>query len=435
MNKVQNLYKKAKKIILGGNMLLSKRPEMFLPNLWPSYFKKSEKIYLWDLNGKKYTDMIFAVGQNILGYKNTDLDNSVISSIKRGNMTTLNCPEEVYLTKKLISLHPWAGMAKYARSGGEANALAIRIARAASKKDGVAICGYHGWHDWYLSTNLKDKKKLSKHLLDGLDPVGVPKGLKNTVYPFSYGNLNEFYKIMNNKNIGVIKMEVCRNSLPDINFLKTVRKIATKKKIVLIFDECTSGFRRNLGGMHMNYKIYPDMVMFGKALGNGYAITAVLGKKEIMKKAETSFISSTFWTERIGFVAALKCLEIMKKKKSWKIIINNGQYLVKKIKKLAKKHNLDLKVTGIESIVYINFNSKNSLAFKTYLTQEMLKNRILASSQVFLSIYHSRGIIDNYIKVLDTILEKISYFEKKNIDKNKFLDNEVCHQTFQRLNV
>ena len=158
MNKGQNLYKEAKKIILGGNMLLSKRPEMFLPNIWPSYFVKSEKIYLWDLNGNKYTDMIFAVGQNILGYKNDELDNSIINSIKRGNMTTLNCPEEVYLTKKLISLHPWAGMAKYARSGGEANALAIRIARAASKKDGVAICGYHGWHDWYLSTNLKDKK-------------------------------------------------------------------------------------------------------------------------------------------------------------------------------------------------------------------------------------------------------------------------------------
>ena len=435
MNKGQNLYKEAKKIILGGNMLLSKRPEMFLPNIWPSYFVKSEKIYLWDLNGNKYTDMIFAVGQNILGYKNDELDNSIINSIKRGNMTTLNCPEEVYLTKKLISLHPWAGMAKYARSGGEANALAIRIARAASKKDGVAICGYHGWHDWYLSTNLKDKKKLSKHLLDGLDPVGVPKGLKNTVYPFNYGDLKEFKRIVNTKKVGVIKMEVCRNSLPNLNFLKEIRKIATKNKMVLIFDECTSGFRRNLGGMHMNYKIYPDMVMFGKALGNGYAITAVLGRKEIMKKAETSFISSTFWTERIGFVAALKCLEIMKKKKSWRTIIKNGKYLIKKIKQTAKKYDLNINITGIESIVYISFKSKNSLAFKTYLTQEMLKNKILASSQIFLSIYHSKSIINKYIKNLDKIFKKISYFEKNNINKNKFLDNKICHQTFQRLNV
>jgi len=434
MNKGQKLYKKAKKVILGGNMLLSKRPEMFLPNLWPAYFSKSEKVFVWDLDGKKYTDMIFAVGQNILGYKNLELNNQIIRSIKFGNMTTLNCPEEVYLTKKLIKLHPWAGMAKYARSGGEANALAIRIARAASKKDGVAICGYHGWHDWYLSTNLKSKKKLSKHLLEGLDPIGVPKVLKDTVHAFNYGNLNELSQIIKNKNIGVIKMEVCRTSLPDLNFLRQVRKIATKNNIVLIFDECTSGFRRNLGGMHMNYKIYPDMVMFGKALGNGYAITAVVGKKEIMKKAETSFVSSTFWTERIGFVAALKTLDLMEKKKSWKIIIRNGKYLIKKIKELASKNNLGIKISGIESIIYFNFLSKKNLAYKTFLTQEMLKKNYLASNQIFLSIYHTKKIIDEYIFFLDPIFKKISFFEKKKIGKENFLKNKICHKTFQRLN-
>jgi len=428
----QRLYKKAKNIILGGNMLLSKRPEMFLPDLWPSYFSKSKNIDVWDLDKNRYIDFIFAVGQSTLGYSNSIINKKVSKSIKRGNMTTFNCPEEVELSKKLIELHPWANMCKFARSGGEANAIAIRIARAASRKDGVAICGYHGWHDWYLSVNLRGKDKLSKHLLSGLDPNGVPKNLKNTVHPFNYGNINQLKKIIKNKNIGVIKMEVARNSLPDINFLKEVRKLANKNKIVLVFDECTSGFRRNLGGMHMLYGVYPDIAMFGKALGNGYAITAVIGKKKIMKKAETSFISSTFWTERIGFVAALETLKLMQRLKSWNILISNGAYLNKKIIELAKKYNLNLSVNGIESITSYSFKSKNNLQYKTLITQNMLKKGYLASNLTFLSIHHTHKIIDKYIKNLEPTFKIIKNIEKGESIK-KYLKTKVCHQTFQRL--
>ena len=305
MNKGNKLYKKAKNIILGGNMLFSKRPEVFLPDIWPSYFVKSKDTHVWDMNNNKYVDMICAVGQSILGYANSKVDNFVINNIKKGNMTTLNCPEEVYLTKKLIDIHPWAGMAKYTRGGGEANAIAIRIARAASRKDHVAICGYHGWHDWYLSINLKGNKKLNKYLLKGLDPIGVPKSLRNTVHTFAYNDFDELERVVKKFDIGTIKMEVSRNSLPNKNFLEEVRRLASRKKIILIFDEWTSGFRRNYGGLHLTQNIEPDMAMFGKAMGNGYAINAVLGKKTIMKKAESSFISSTFWTERIGFSAAI----------------------------------------------------------------------------------------------------------------------------------
>ena len=434
MNKGQKLYISAKKIILGGNMLLSKRPEMFLPELWPAYFSKAQGINVWDLNKIRYTDMICAVGQSILGYSNKKLDLKITKSIKMGNMTTLNCPEEVELTKKLLLLHPWAQMAKFARSGGEANAMAIRIARAASKKDEVAICGYHGWHDWYLSVNLRGKNKLSKHLLKGLEPAGVPKSLKDSVYPFTYGNYEELLKIVNNKNIGTIKMEVSRGGLPDVAFLKKVRKLATKKKIILIFDECTSGFRQCLGGLHMKYKIYPDIAMFGKALGNGFAITSVIGKKAIMQKAANSFISSTFWTERIGFVAGVETLKLMDKKKSWKTIVKNGKYFNLRIKRLALKYDLDLKITGIESITFFNFISKKNIAYKTFITQEMLKKKYLASNLIYLSIYHTKKIIDKYMKDLDPVFKKISSFEKNNTNIKKFIKNKVCHQTFQRLN-
>ena len=297
MRKGQDLYKKAKKIIPGGNMLLSKRPEMFLPENWPSYFSKAKGCYVWDLDGNKFTDMsIMGIGTNSLGYGNDFIDNSVKNVIKTGNMSTFNCPEEVYLAEKLVQMNPWADMVRFARTGGEANSIAIRIARAACGKDNVAICGYHGWHDWYLSANLNTDDNLSEHLLPGLNPTGVPKNLENSVFPFRYNDYEDLENIVNKNDIGVIKMEVIRNYEPKNNFLKKVRKLASKKNIILIFDECSSGFRETFGGIYQKYEVEPDMIMYGKTIGNGYALTAVLGKRSIMESAQSTFISSTFWT-------------------------------------------------------------------------------------------------------------------------------------------
>ena len=191
------------------------------------------------------------------------------------------------------------------------------------KNDKVAICGYHGWHDWYLSANLK-KDTLGNHLLPGLNPKGVPKSYRNTVYPFNYGDMKKLKSLIKRENISIVKMEVARNKV-NVKFLQEVRKITQQKKIILIFDECTSAFRENLGGLHMKYKVYPDIATYGKALGNGYAITAVLGNKYVMENSKDSFISSTFWTERIGPTAALKTLETMKEKKSWIDITKKGK--------------------------------------------------------------------------------------------------------------
>ena len=433
-NTGQKLYLKAKKVILGGNMLLSKRPEMTLPNLWPAYYSKSNKIFVWDLDNKKYIDMICFVGQNILGYANKSVDKFVFKNAAKGNMTSLNCPEEVILANKLIELHPWAKVAKFARSGGEANAMSIRIARASTKRDHIAICGYHGWHDWYLSVNLSGKNKLNNHHLPGLLPDGVPKNLKNTVHPFNYGDFEKLKKISKKYKLAAIKMEVARNALPDRDFLKKIRKFATKNKIVLIFDECTSGFRRNLGGLHMTQKIYPDMCMFGKALGNGYAITAVIGKKNIMNKAKNSFISSTFWSERIGFLAGIRTIDVMKKIKSWEKIIKSGKYLSEKIKELAKKYELSINVGGIDSITYYSFNSKKNLKYKTFISQEMLKKGYLASTNFYASIAHNSENLNDYFEALNDIYFKISECEKENIRIYDLLDGPVCHSGFKRLN-
>ena len=386
ISKSQKLWKRANSIILGGNSLISKNPNVFLPNGWPTYFVKSKGYNIWDLNNKKLIDMsLMGVGTNILGYCNTEVDNAVKKNIDFGNMTTLNCPEEVHLAEKLISMHDWADKVKFARTGGEANTLAIRIARAAVAKENIAFCGYHGWHDWYLSANLKNNSRLDTHLIPGLDPVGVPNSLKNTSFGFNYGDYKKLEQLVREKNIGIIKMEVARNKEPDIKFLKKVRNLATKKNIVLIFDECTTGFRQFFGGLHQVVNIVPDIAIYGKALGNGYAITAVIGKDSVMEKAKDSFMSSTFWTERIGPTAALKTLEIMERDKTWIRITNLGNKLIKIWKKIALRNNLKIKIFGLPTLAKFSIESTNFQAYKTFITQEMLKKGFLAANGVYIS--------------------------------------------------
>lgn len=430
----QKLWKRAKQIIPGGNMLLSKRAEMFLPDQWPAYFSKTKGCKVWDLDGNEYTDMsIMGIGTNILGYSNQEVDDAVRKTIDAGNMSTFNCPEEVYLAEKLIEIHPWAHMVRLARSGGEANAIAIRIARAASGKDKVAICGYHGWHDWYLSANLGDDKNLAGHLLPGLAPNGVPQNLRGTVFPFNYNNYAELEALVNAQDIGVIKMEVVRNMGPENNFLHKVRKLATERGIVLIFDECTSGFRETFGGLHKKYGVEPDMAMFGKALGNGYGITATIGKREVMEAAQTTFISSTFWTERIGPTAALKTLEVMERTKSWDMITQTGLNIRQGWQKLADKHGLKIDHWGLPALTGFTLQSPNALAYKTLITQEMLAKGYLAGNSVYVCTEHTPDVVAGFFAELDPIFALIKECEEGR-DVMSLLKGPVCHGGFKRLN-
>lgn len=434
MKSGQELWKKAKSIIPGGNMLLSKRSEMFLPEHWPSYFSKAKGCRVWDLDGREFIDMsIMGIGTNTLGYGHPEVDEAVMNTVLAGNMSTLNCPEEVYLAEKLVEMHPWADMVRLARTGGEANAIAIRIARAASGKDKVAVCGYHGWHDWYLAANLGDEESLDGHLLPGLEPRGVPKNLRGSVCPFVYNDYEALEAIVKGGDIGVIKMEVSRNRGPENNFLQKVRDIATQNGIVLIFDECTSGFRQTFGGLHKMYGVEPDMAMFGKALGNGYAITATIGRREIMEAAQSTFISSTFWTERIGPTAALKTLEVMERERSWEKITKIGENVSERLRQLAEKHELPINVHGLPALTNFGFPLKDALKYKTLLTQEMLKKGFLATTIIFACTEHSHEIVDHYFENLDPVFKLIKECENgRKIDL--LLDGPVCHSGFNRLN-
>ncbi len=431
----QKLWKKAINIIPGGCMLFSKNPNLHLPNLWPTYYSRTLGSKIWDLDNKKFLDMyLMGVGTNMLGYNNAKVDRAVKETIQKGNLSSLNSPEEVKLAEKLIELHPWAHMVRFTRSGGEANAVAIRIARAATNRTKIAFCGYHGWHDWYLSANLKNKNNLNAHLIKGLSTKGVPKSLAGTSLPFRYNDFDGFYKLIKkNPDIGIVKMEVARNDMPHNNFLEKVREITSKKGIILIFDECTSGFRQTYGGLHKFYKVNPDMAIFGKALGNGYAINAIIGKEEIMRYAEETFISSTFWTERIGPTAALKTLEEMKTIKSWNIVTNKGNWLRRKWLNLAKKNNLKIKIFGIPALSRFEIISNNFDKYRTFISQEMYKKSILASNTIYVSTAHTKQDFQQYLNTLDNIFKIIARCEDgEEIDN--FLEVPMINNFFKRLN-
>ncbi len=434
-NSGQNLLKKAKKIIPGGNQLLSKRSERFLPNLWPAYYKKAKGCKVWDLDDKMYYDFAgMGVTACVLGYADNDINKAIKKSINNGSMCTLNATEEVELTEKLINIHPWAKMAKYTRSGGEACNVSIRIARAYTKKNIILFCGYHGWHDWYLSANLAKKKNLDDQLLPGLKSLGVPKNLSNTAIPFKYNDKDDFDKLIKKYNgkIAAIIMEPVRNQNANIEFLKHIRQTTKQKKIVLIFDEITSGFHDNIGGIHLKYGVYPDLAVFGKAMGNGTPISAILGKKKIMQISQESFISSTMWTDRIGFCAALETIKKMKKLKVQSYLIQKGKKIKKNWLKIANDNNIDIEIYGIDSMPSFKFKYDFSERAITYFTQEMLSLGFLATSSFALSYAHNDKIISNYMIACDKTFKKLSFFINSKV-KIPLKSNER-DLNFKRLN-
>ena len=403
------LWSKAKTLIPGGSMLLSKRAEQYLPAGWPAYFSRTSGCTVWDLDGTAFLDVgLMGIGTNILGYSDPTVDEAVMGVVQKGNLSTLNAPEEVYLAEALIELHPWAGMARFTRSGGEACAVAVRIARAASGKDKVAFCGYHGWHDWYLSANLGADDSLDGHLLPGLEPNGVPRALRGTAIPFRFNDLAALTEIMADDEVGVIYMEVQRSDPPAPGFLEGVRALATARNAVLIFDECTSGFRRTLGGMHLHYGVDPDMATFGKTLGNGYAIAAVIGRTEVMQAAQTTFISSTFWTERIGSVAALATLGVMRELDAPARVHAIGTAVQQRWLETAEAAGLGITVGGLPALANYSVNGLDPLLVKTFVISRLLDLGFLGGMNMYASIAHTSDVLDQYFDALAPIMGELA---------------------------
>ena len=435
MGKGQKLYKEAKRLIPGGTQLFSKRPEMILPELWPAYYQKARGCRVRDLDGKWYRDMSYmGIGACVLGYAHPEVDHAVKIAIDNGSMSTLNCPEEVELAKTLIKLHPWANMARFARGGGEAMAIAVRIARAFKGKDKILFCGYHGWHDWYLSANLSTDSALDGHLISGLAPKGVPRALQGSALTFKYNDVQGFLNVFreNKNNLAAVVMEPIRNFEPTKEFLETVRSETKKVGTVLIFDEVSAGWRMALGGAHLALGIEPDMAVFGKAMSNGYPMAAVIGRYDVMEAAQDTFISSTCWTERVGPAAALATIKIMKKNRVAAALVSTGKKVQGGWEKAAKKHGLDISIGGMPPIGHFKFKYPNALVLKTLFAQEMLKKNFLATDAFYASCAHTTKDVSDYLDAVEDVFEIIAR-AVKNGSAARLLRGPVCHGGFKRL--
>jgi glutamate-1-semialdehyde 2,1-aminomutase len=415
--------------------LLSKRPEMFLPERWPSYYAKAQGVEVVDLDGNTYIDMsIMGVGACVLGYADADVDAAVKATIDNGSMCTLNAPEEIELTELLLELHPWAEMARYARSGGEAMSIAVRISRAYTGRDKVAFCGYHGWTDWYLAANLGHEDSLDGYLMPGLPPAGVPRGLQGTALPFHYNRLDQLEEIADTypSDIAAIVMEPQRDSYPDPTFLPGVRDIATKIGAVLIFDEITTGFRMTTGGIHLLLGVSPDIAVFAKAIANGYPMAAIIGREKVMQAAQFTFISSTNWTERIGPSAALATIKKYRRENVADHLKEIGNKINEGWLEAAKSAGIKIRIGALPTLNHFSFEHEENMYLNTLFTQFMLERGYLAWMQFKPSFAHTEEHVCNYLEQVEEIFSIIaSGIRERNI--HSLLEGPVMRTGFYRL--
>lgn len=436
MGKGQRLYARAKELIPGGTQLLSKRPEMFLPEQWPAYYQKAKGCRVWDLDGNEYQDMsLMGVGANILGYCDPDVDHAVMEAVSQGSMCTLNCPEEVTLAERMCEIHPWAEMVRYAKSGGESMAVAVRIARAATGRDVVLFSGYHGWHDWYLAANIEEPDSLAGVHLAGLEPLGVPQDLSGSAHPFYYNQLHELEALLQKHGgrVAAVVMEPIRSDYPEDGFLAKAAALARANGAVVLFDEISSGMRLCLGGAHLALGVEPDMAVFAKAISNGYPQGVVIGKRSIMEAAQGSFISSTFWTERVGLAATLATLDKYERCGVEKHLDHMGTLVQDGWARAAENCGLRIHVSGIRPLSHFDFSYENPLAYKTYFTQEMLRAGFLAATGYYASYAHTEEAVKQYIAACEEVFGRIARIVKDGDRIEKHLLGPVCHGGFERL--
>ena len=432
MKKRDALWMRANKLIPGGNHLLSKHPDLYMPEVWPQYFSLAKGCRVVTPDNETFYDYgLMGVGTSVLGYADDVIDAQVIKAIRNGIVSSLNCAEEIELAELLIDMHPWASMVRFARTGGEACSIAIRACRAFTGRERVLIGGYHGWHDWYLSANLDNRSNLDNLLIEGLSPLGVPKSLVGTCAPFDFNNLESLNIQLRKENVAAVILEVARTNYPDIKALAEVKSLCRKYGTQLIFDECTSGFRESMGGLHLDAGVSPDVCLYGKALGNGYAITAIVGREKVMSKLGESFVSSTFWSERIGFVAGVATINQMKAIDSPSKVKEFGIKIKALWSHIADKHGIAIKVGGLTSLPCFTFLEFDHIKARVFISSKMLSKGFLALDRIYLSLAHDSKIYENYAEALDESFGCLSMSSPSDLELE---DRFYPKNRFQRLN-
>ena len=435
--KSQNLYARALELIPGGTQLVSRRPSRFAAGVSPAYFSRAKGARFWDVDENEYIDWVSGIGAIILGYCNEVVDDAVREQISRGTMTSVNHELEIELAEELCRTIPCAEMVRYAKCGGEACTIAVRIARGATGRDKILFCGYHGWHDWYLAANLAEGASLNAHLFPGIEPIGVPQALKGTSLPFPYGDLAALGTLLDDHRgeVAAVIMEPLRSELPPEGYLAGVRKLCDERGIVLIFDEVSCGFRTRIGGIQELVGVTPDLAVFAKAISNGYPMGAVVGKRSVMEQAAPMFISSTYWSDAIGLRAALTTIQELRRRNVPGQLDALGKEITQRMNQAAQETGLPVVCRGLSTHPLLAFQIDDP-ATKSKLTtlyiQEMAKRGCHGYAAFYLNAAQGAAEVEQTVAAAREVFALM----KEGLDGgqlDKLLECDLAQDAFRRL--
>lgn len=372
------LYRRALELIPGGTQLVSRRPTRYANGESPIFAARARGARFWDVDGHEYIDWVSGIGAIILGYADPVVDEAVKRQIDSGTIYSITHPLEVELAEELCRTIPCAEMVRYAKCGGEACAIAVRIARGATGRDKILFCGYHGWHDWYLAANLGAEANLNAHLFPGIEPIGVPRALAGTAFPFPYGDLAALARLLDEHRgeVAAVVMEPLRSELPPEGYLQGVARLAKQHGAALVFDEVSCGFRLSLGGVQEYVGVTPDMAVFAKAISNGYPMGVVAGSRELMEPAARMFISSTYWGDVIGLRAALVTIQELRRRDVPRQLDELGRTLKGELARAAGAAGVDVRCGGMNYHPSLKFPTDDATfhgQLATLYVQEMAR--------------------------------------------------------------
>ena len=372
------MYERLLELIPGGTQLISRRPTRYALGVSPGVATRGKGSRIWDVDGHEYIDWVSAIGSVIFGYADPVVDEAVKAQIDKGTNFSITHELELELAELLVERIPCAEMVRYARGGGDACAVAARSARGTTGRDRILFCGYNGWHDWYQAANHSSDANLDEHLFPGIEPIGVPSELAGTAIPFPYGDLDGLAERLERHRgeVAAVMMEPMRSDLPAEGYLEGVASLCRDHGAVLIFGEVSTGVRPSEAGVPPVLGVEPDMAVFAKSISNGYAMGAVVGRRDVMAPAEQMFVSSTYWGEAVGLAAAVTTLTELRKRNTAETLATNGAALKERLNAVAEEVGVAIRCTGIDYHPHLEFPVEDPTLnnkIGTLYVQEMAK--------------------------------------------------------------
>ncbi len=392
----------AQKVIPLASQTFSKSYMQYPLGVSPQFISRGNQGHVWDIDGNEYVDFVSGLLAVSLGYAFSEVDNSVKNQLQLGVSFSLPTTLEYDVAKLFVEMVPCADMVRFTKTGSDATTAAIRLSRAYTKKDKVAVCGYHGWHDWYIGATTKN--------------LGIPKCVRDCTVSFEYDSLSSLEAVIKNNEgeLAAVIMEPMSSQFPSSGYLQQVRELTKQNSIVLIFDEICTGMRLANGGAQELFGVTPDLAVFGKGIGNGYPISAVMGAEKIMSLCTDVFFSGTFGGEALSLAACKRVLEFFKANNVVDDFRCKGEKIINGVNSIINDLDMGhvMSVSGHPSWSFVNINGTekySSMTLKTYFLQEMFSRGMLMLASHNVNYSHTNEDIQKLLIAYSEVIEKLKY--------------------------